>query len=39
MMNIQEIDSDKLEMAASMLKAIAHPVRIAILNHLEGGKK
>jgi DNA-binding transcriptional ArsR family regulator len=39
MMNIQEIDSDKLEMAASMLKAIAHPVRIAILKHLEGGKK
>ena len=38
-MNIQEIDSDKLEMAASMLKAIAHPVRIAILKHLEGGKK
>jgi DNA-binding transcriptional ArsR family regulator len=39
MMNIQEIDSDKLEMAASMLKAIAHPMRIAILKHLEGGKK
>lgn len=36
-MNIQEIDSDKLEMAASMLNA--HPVRIAILKHLEGGKK
>jgi len=39
MFNIQEIDSDRLEMAASMLKAIAHPVRIAILKHLEGGKK
>ena len=28
MMNIQEIDTDKLEMAASMLKAIAHPVEV-----------
>jgi len=39
MLNIQEIDADRLEMAASMLKAIAHPMRIAILKHLEGGKK
>ena len=39
MFNIQEIDADRLEMAANMLKAIAHPVRIAILKHLEGGKK
>ena len=38
-MDIQKIDPDRLEMAASMLKAIAHPVRIAILKHLEGGKK
>lgn len=38
-MNIQEIDADRLETAASMLKAIAHPMRIAILKHLEGGKK
>ncbi len=38
-MDIQKIDPDRLEIAASMLKAIAHPVRIAILKHLEGGKK
>lgn len=28
-----------LERAANMLKAIAHPMRIAILNHLEDGKR
>ena len=39
MINIQEIDADRLEIAANMLKAIAHPMRIAILKHLEGGKK
>ncbi|MGQ7870148.1 ArsR/SmtB family transcription factor [uncultured Sunxiuqinia sp.] len=39
MIKIQEIDPDRLEMAANMLKAIAHPMRIAILKHLEGGKK
>jgi len=39
MFNIPEIDADRLETAANMLKAIAHPVRIAILKHLEGGKK
>ena len=39
MFNIQEIDADRLETAANMLKAIAHPVRIAILKQLEGGKK
>ncbi|HAQ19201.1 MAG TPA: transcriptional regulator [Prolixibacteraceae bacterium] len=39
MLNIQELDSNRLEMAASMLKAIAHPVRVAVLKHLEGGKK
>jgi len=39
MIEIQELDTDRLEMAASMLKAMAHPVRIAILKHLEGGKK
>ena len=30
---------DRLETAASMLKAIAHPMRIAILKNLEGGKR
>lgn len=39
MLKVKELDPDKLEMAASMLKAMAHPMRIAILNYLEGGKK
>jgi len=39
MLEIKELDADKLEVAASMLKAIAHPMRIAILKHLEGGKR
>lgn len=39
MLGIKELDADRLEMAASMLKAIAHPMRIAILKHLEGGKR
>jgi DNA-binding transcriptional ArsR family regulator len=39
MINVQELDTDRLEMAANMLKAIAHPMRIAILKHLEGGKR
>ncbi len=33
------LDSKKLEKAATMLKAMAHPMRIAILNLLENGKK
>jgi DNA-binding transcriptional ArsR family regulator len=36
---IQDLDSNQLDRAASMLKAIAHPMRIAILSHLEDGKK
>lgn len=39
MVDIQELSSDRLEIAANMLKAIAHPMRIAILKHLEGEKK
>lgn len=39
MINVKELDADRLELAANMLKAIAHPLRIAILKHLEGGKK
>jgi len=39
MINIQELDTERLEMAANMLKAIAHPMRISILKLLEGGKK
>jgi DNA-binding transcriptional ArsR family regulator len=36
---IKDLDPEMLEKAAGMLKAIAHPMRIAILNHLEDGKK
>jgi len=39
MLEIKELDASRLEVAASMLKAIAHPMRIAILKHLEGGKR
>jgi len=38
-MKIKELDADVLEKAANMLKAIAHPMRISILNHLEDGKR
>lgn len=38
-MKIKEISSDQLEEAANMLKAIAHPMRIAILSYMEEGKK
>lgn len=33
------LDPEKLERAAGILKAMAHPVRISILNALEGNKK
>lgn len=36
---IQNLDIDQLESTAKMLKAIAHPMRIAILNYLEDGEK
>jgi DNA-binding transcriptional ArsR family regulator len=39
MIEVQELDAARLDTAANMLKAIAHPMRIAILKHLEGGKK
>jgi len=38
-MVITELTVEQLEHAASMLKAIAHPMRIAILNLLENGKR
>lgn len=38
-MKISDLNPDQLDKAASMLKAIAHPMRIAILNFLEEGKK
>lgn len=33
------VNFDKLESASEMLKAIAHPIRIAIVDLLEGEKK
>lgn len=39
MVDIKELNVERLEIAASMLKAIAHPMRIAILKHLEGDKR
>ena len=39
MIAVKELEVDKLETAANMLKAIAHPMRIAILRLLENGKK
>ncbi len=38
-MKIQELNVEQLEHAANMLKALAHPLRIAILNMLEDGNK
>ena len=34
-----ELNIEQLDKAANMLKAIAHPMRIAIIDFLEGGKK
>ncbi|NMC58122.1 MAG: helix-turn-helix transcriptional regulator [Candidatus Methanofastidiosa archaeon] len=36
---LSSLTPEQLEKASSMLRAIAHPVRIAILNLLDGGKK
>jgi DNA-binding transcriptional ArsR family regulator len=38
-MVISELTVDQLDKAANMLRAIAHPTRIAILNFLEDGRK
>ena len=38
-MIINDFTVDQLEKAATMLKAISHPLRIAILNQLEAGKR
>lgn len=37
--DFKELNSERLDQASSMLRAMAHPVRIAILKHLEGDKK
>jgi DNA-binding transcriptional ArsR family regulator len=39
MMEIKELNPETLEKAANMLKAIAHPVRISIVQYLEDGRK
>jgi ArsR family transcriptional regulator, virulence genes transcriptional regulator len=38
-MEIKILNSENLEKAAGMLKAMAHPVRISILGCLEPGKR
>ena len=38
-MKINNLTPDQLEKAANMLKAIAHPMRIAVISFLEEGKK
>ena len=38
-MEINSLNPEQLERASSMLKAIAHPMRIQILSYLEDGKK
>lgn len=38
-MHFNDLTPEQLDRAAGMLKAIAHPVRISILNFLEDGKK
>ncbi|OFX17767.1 MAG: transcriptional regulator [Bacteroidetes bacterium GWA2_31_9] len=38
-MKVKDIKIEQLETAANMLKAMSHPVRIAILSILEEGKK
>lgn len=34
-----ELSAEELERAASILKAVSHPIRISILNALEEGRK
>ena len=38
-MKLNELTSEQLESAANMLKAIARPMRIAIMSFLEGGEE
>ncbi len=38
-MKNEELTVEQLDQAASMLKAMAHPIRLSILKHLNGGKK
>jgi DNA-binding transcriptional ArsR family regulator len=38
-MELQKLEPEVIERAAAMLKAVAHPVRIAIVEYLGDGKK
>jgi DNA-binding transcriptional ArsR family regulator len=38
-MDFKELNPERLERAANMLKAIAHPIRISIIGCLEDGRK
>lgn len=38
-MEFKELNPERLELIANMLKAIAHPVRISIVGCLDDGKK
>ncbi len=38
-MGINKLEPEVLERAANMLKAVAHPIRIAIVQYLEDGEK
>jgi len=38
-MEFSELNADQVEKAANMIKAISHPMRLAILGHLGEGKE
>ena len=38
-MELNTLNPEQLEAASSMLKAIAHPMRIAILSYLDNGQR
>lgn len=38
-MEIKELNPETLERAANMMKAIAHPIRISIVQFLDDGRK
>jgi len=39
MSKVESLSTEQLDYAANMLKAIAHPMRIAIINYLKNGDK
>jgi DNA-binding transcriptional ArsR family regulator len=38
-MEFSDLNPEQVERAANMMKAISHPMRLAILNYLSGGKE